>query len=99
MTLRAFPKPAEIEGIITISPAKRAHKRNELFHKQRGKCAECGRKMSLEHDRMDSCTLDHIEPQPMGHAKNDADRNLRAVCWTCNAKKGSRRGVVTNEGK
>lgn len=89
--MRAFPKPAELEGIVTLSKVQRAHKRQELFHKQRGRCAECGRKMSQESDRMDSCTLDHKEPQPMGHRKDDRDGNLRAVCFSCNAKKGSKR--------
>lgn len=89
--MRAFPKPCEVEDIVTLTTAQRAHKRQELFHKQRGKCAECGRQMSQEYDRMDSCTLGHIVIQPMGHKKNDSDSNLQAECWTCNVKKGSRR--------
>lgn len=90
--LRAFPKPAELEGIVTLTPAQRAHKRTELYHKQRGICAcGCGRRMSWEQDRMDTATLDHIQPQPMGHAKNDNDTNLRVIRWECNSRKGSRR--------
>lgn len=89
--MRAFPKPCELENVVSLNPAQRAHKRQELFHKQRGRCGYCGRKMSQEHDRMDSCTLEHKNPRPMGCKKQDADFNLMAVCFTCNSKKGSKR--------
>lgn len=89
--LPAFPKPHQAEGKVTLSPKERAKKRVELYYKQRGICADCGGTMTLQHDRMDSCTLDHIIPEPAGCPKNDADSNLRDVCFQCNSNKGSKR--------
>jgi 5-methylcytosine-specific restriction endonuclease McrA len=85
----AFPKPGARK--VTLSMEERGRKRTELFHRQHGRCAACGRWMSLEPGRMDSATLDHVAPEPMGCAKNDGDDNLRVVCWKCNYEKGSKR--------
>jgi len=84
-------KPYQLEGRITLSPRERAKKRVQFYYAQRGLCADCSKGMSLQPDRMDSCTLDHIVPQPAGCKKDDRDDNLRAVCFECNAKKGSKR--------
>lgn len=100
MTLRAFPKPCELEGIETKTAKQKRATRTTLFIQQGALCGcGCGRRMTLEADRMDSCTLDHQKPNKAGCRKQDADWNLKAYRWDCNFKKGSRRGVVTNEGK
>lgn len=92
MNLPAFPKPSQLEGLITLTTKQRAEKRKALFVKQNGICAcGCGKPMSEEYGRMDSCTLEHIEPQPAGHAKNDRDDNLCATRWDHNVAKGSKR--------
>lgn len=77
--MRAFPKPSEVENHVHLTPDERRAKRKELYMAQFGMCACCGEPMSPYPGRMDSCTLDHIEPQPMGHSKNDADSNLQAL--------------------
>ena len=90
--LRAFPKPKELEGIVTLTKAQKTAKRKELFKAQRGRCAcGCGRLMTLELDRLDTCTIDHATPNKMGCLKQDADHNLRALRFDCNASKGSKR--------
>lgn len=95
--LPAFPKPGQLEGIVTLTQAQRANKRQELYHRQCGMCAcgpdskGCGRKMSRTVGEMDSAELDHITPQPAGCKKQDADFNLRCVRRDCNSKKGSQR--------
>lgn len=89
--MSAFPKPSEAEGKITLSPAQRVEKRRELFNAQGGICAECGRAMVWEMGFMNSCTLDHIVPQPAGAKKRDNPDNLRAICWSDNFVKGSKR--------
>lgn len=90
--LPRFPKPGQREGLITLTTKQRAEKRKALYLKQCGICAcGCGKRMSEEYGRMDSCTLEHITPQPAGHAKNDRDDNLEATRWDHNISKGSRR--------
>lgn len=91
-TLRAFPKPAELEGLVTLTPAQRTHKRLELFILQAGVCAcGCGRKMSNSVGYPDSAELEHVTPRPAGCKKQDADFNLRVCRRDCNSKKGSQR--------
>ena len=92
--LPAFPKPHQLEGHETLTPKERRQVTVELFYEQHGICAcGCGRIMIYTagkfHDA--AATLDHIKVQPMGHKKNDARSNLRAVRWGCNTAKGSRR--------
>lgn len=87
----AFPKPFEKEGLISLSRKKRREKRLELFEKQNRLCAECGKRMTLEPDLPNSCTLGHKIINKMACRKNDDPRNLQAECWECNYKKGSKR--------
>jgi len=90
--LRAFPKPHEIEQIVSLTPKQRANKRRELFDQQCGICAcGCGRPMVWPQGQMDTCTVDHRVIRPAGCKKQDADFNLRALRWDCNVQKGSRR--------
>ena len=97
--MRAFPKPAEVERLETKTPLQRRATRLTLYLKQGGICAcGCNRSMTLESDRMDSCTLDHRMPNKMGCRKQDADHNLRALRWDCNSAKGSKR-ICEAEGK
>lgn len=90
--LRAFQKPSEIEGIVTLTPKQKAVKRRCLFDLQCGVCAcGCGRPMSWSVGQMDSATLEHITPRPAGCKKQDADFNLQCFRFDCNSNKGSRR--------
>ena len=90
--LPAFPKPSQIEGHVRLSKREKQKLTLELYYEQSGICAcGCGWAMSLNPGQFDSVELDHIKPQPMGHAKNDARENLRAVRHVCNSRKGSRR--------
>lgn len=84
-----FPKPSA--GKVTLTPAQRKVKREKLFREQKGRCCYCECRMTLEPFLMNSCTLEHIVPEPAGCAKNDADSNLKAACFACNANKGSKR--------
>jgi 5-methylcytosine-specific restriction endonuclease McrA len=97
--LPAWPKPHQLEGHEHLSPKEKRKVLRQLFHEQGGICGcGCNRSMMLLSDYFESATLDHIKPQPMGHAKNDARSNLRAVRWDCNGKKGSRRDYDGSRG-
>ena len=87
--LPMFPKPGA--GKITLTPAQRKKKREQLFHEQHGRCYFCGKRMTLEPFLMNSATLEHLVPEKMGQKKNDADSNLACSCLACNVRKGSRR--------
>lgn len=90
--MRAFPKPHEVDKIETKTPKEKLSHRVFLYALQNGICAcGCGRKMSLALDLMSTCTLDHIMPNKAGCRKQDANWNLRALRFDCNAKKGSKR--------
>jgi CRISPR/Cas system Type II protein with McrA/HNH and RuvC-like nuclease domain len=90
--LPAFPKPSQLEGHVTLTRKQKRVVTLELYYEQHGICAcGCGYAMSLTFGLFDTVELDHIEPQPMGHKKNDARSNLRAVRHCCNSAKGSRR--------
>lgn len=90
--LRAFPKPHELEGIVTLTEAEKREKRKELFREQRGRCAcGCGRSMTMDLDVMATATIDHYTPNKMGCRKQDAEFNLRLIRWDCNSEKGSKR--------
>lgn len=92
--LPAFPKPSQLEEHEYLNQKQRRKALVELYYEQRGICAcGCNREMLLSEGiyHPDAATLDHIKVQPMGHKKNDARSNLRAVRWDCNSDKGSRR--------
>lgn len=84
-------KPNQIEGKVTLSPKQRAAKRLKLYREQGMLCAECGQFMVWQQGFFNTATLDHVKPEPAGCAKNDADDNLRVICWIENVEKGSRR--------
>jgi 5-methylcytosine-specific restriction endonuclease McrA len=86
-----FQKPAAAEGKLTLSPAQRKLRLDALCRAQGGLCAICGRRMTREYGYLRTATLDHIKPQPAGCAKDDRPENHQAVCFECNAKKGSQR--------
>lgn len=54
-----------------------------ILDKTHGRCAYCGRKITLE-----TMTLDHIVPKSKG--KNNDYTNLFASCQQCNTLKGDR---------
>jgi len=90
--VRAFPKPSEIEGKITLSPAKRRKLLDELCEKQKMKCCTCPAIMTREPGRMNTAELGHKNPQPMGCKKRDnLDNILGAQCHRCNFERGSKR--------
>lgn len=64
-------------------------KRRFLFDICGGKCPECGREMSLTNHRAKNSymTIDHIVPKSKGGTNNI--QNLRALCRSCNIKRGS----------
>lgn len=90
--LLKFPKPYMPEGIVTLSLAKRAVKRRQLFDEQCGICAcGCGQNMTWTVGQMDSATLEHRVINKAGCRKDDRDENLSCWRWDCNSLKGSRR--------
>lgn len=58
-----------------------------LYNLQRGVCALCGEKMTLDHDMTNTATLDHIIPRSRGG--HNGRKNLQAACFRCNNKKGN----------
>lgn len=93
MAGRAFPKPSEIEGKVTLSPEDRKRMKLGFFVAQKGRCCTCGDRMTLEAGYPNTATLGHKNPQPMGCAKDDRLENLLgAQCWKCNTERGSKRG-------
>lgn len=91
--MRAFPKPCEIEQVVTLNPRQRAIKRRELYDAQFGSCGcGCGQRMTWDTGQMSSCTLEHEVIRSAGCKKNDADWNIsRVFRWDHNSLKGSRR--------
>lgn len=84
-------KPWQAEGRVRLTKAQERKERDRLYREQNGLCAECGRFMLKGPGFRTSVTLDHKVPQPAGCFKDGRPENLRAVCWDCNAKKGSKR--------
>lgn len=63
--------------------------RHILFTSQKGRCAYCSRKMSLDprhFQRTNHATLDHLTPLALG-GRSDPD-NLVLCCRLCNIVKG-----------
>lgn len=94
--LSRFPKPKELEGVVTMTPRQKTIRRRQLYLAQHGICGcGCGRRMSLELDRMDTATLEHHTPRSMGCKKNDSPENVYQVWrWDCNSEKSSKRNYV-----
>lgn len=91
--MRAFPKPSEIEGKVTLSPEDRKQLKLGFFVRQKGRCCTCGERMTLEFGYPNTATLGHKNPEPMGAAKRDnPDNILGAQCFKCNFERGSKRG-------
>lgn len=69
--------------------------RRKLIRAQQGKCAYCPKRLPMNppvgswHERnWDYPTIDHVIPQARGGSHEY--HNLRACCWGCNVKKGTR---------
>jgi 5-methylcytosine-specific restriction endonuclease McrA len=58
-----------------------------LFAKQKGKCASCNEKLSLEKG-LDKAHLDHILPLALGGP--NTDENVQLLCRLCNQRKGAK---------
>lgn len=56
--------------------------RMDLYNQSNGRCAICGKKLSIE-----EMTVDHIKPVAAGG--NNAMENLQCCCKTCNFIKGN----------
>ena len=92
MTLRAFPKPSEASGRLVLSPKQRREFLNRFCEAQRLFCVTCGCRMTREVGCMNTATLAHRFPEPMGAKKRDnLDNLLGAQCWKCNFERGSKR--------
>ena len=89
--LPAFPKPSQKEGKIAMNAKARRLVKFKLFNQQGGKCAKCGVALTRKAGFFNSAELDHINPEPMGCAKNDSEGNHQVLCWKCNQEKGSKR--------
>nr|DAY67707.1 MAG TPA: Recombination endonuclease VII [Caudoviricetes sp.] len=74
-------------------------KERGLLKKCNGKCAYCGKQLTLE--ASDTC-VDHVIPIAKGG--NNEDKNLVMACRRCNSSKGAKllsewKGMVRNENK
>lgn len=73
-------------------PVRSAHKGARrwrvkvLIRKHRGKCADCGTDVTLEHNTPNQATIDHVVPLSKGG--EDQLHNLRLLCRSCNLRKG-----------
>lgn len=77
----------------TKKTATKHKNRRILFLAQRGRCAYCGCRISLDPYGDDPyATLDHIKPKSYG-GSNRID-NLCLACEPCNLAKGNGYGVV-----
>lgn len=65
-------------------------KRNYVFNKYNGRCAYCGKKLSINYiyEINNYCSIDHIIPKSVG-GNNDI-LNLNPCCKICNSIKGNR---------
>lgn len=61
--------------------------REKLFQKQDGLCHYCNCRMTMELDRENTCTRDHIITVKDG-GKNGLD-NLVGACFRCNVRRGN----------
>jgi hypothetical protein len=90
--LRDLRKPKDREGKITLSVRERNALLNALCERQDDFCAVCGKWMTRKPYHMNTATLGHDKPEPMGCAKRDNTDNLnKAICWQCNVNQGSKR--------
>lgn len=64
---------------------------NDLFDAAGGVCPDCGRTIRWKHygsrEYAKGWEVDHIVPKARGGSNRR--RNLWALCWECNAKKGA----------
>ena len=87
-----FQKPADREGKITLSPGARRKLLDKLCAKQKNRCARCRCEMTRITGELNTATLGHDRPEPMGCKKRDNPDNLnKAICWRCNMVQGSKR--------
>lgn len=67
-------------------------KQQNLYHKQDGMCAYCGKQMSLIANRCDSVTRDHVIPRHDKRYKKftnlEFENNIVGSCAKCNHTKG-----------
>ena len=81
----------EILGKTAKDRAEYRRRTVEMWSRQKGLCALCGVPI-----REDEATFDHEDGRGMGGSKRDdriemdGKRHNAAVCWPCNAEKGSR---------
>jgi 5-methylcytosine-specific restriction endonuclease McrA len=57
-------------------------KRKFFFVSQNGKCAYCSTEMTMQLNKPNTCTLDHIIPKSQGGPSTIF--NLLGVCFRCN---------------
>lgn len=75
-------------GLIRRSPAAMRQLLAKKLAEQNNICPGC----KLPFTDFRQVTPDHIEPRGLGGAlRNDSEENIRALCFDCNLKKGSRR--------
>ena len=104
MTLPAFPKPSQVKkppvairvlkdgreiiNLLCKAGADEYQRRKRVaWEDQKGICAICHLRLNWG-----DTTGDHKQPRGMGGgARDDRQKNLAAVHWACNAKKGSQR--------
>ena len=85
-------KPKDREGKITLNPRERKALLDKLCEEQNMRCCYCPELMTRKPYHMNTATLSHRFPQPMGCAKDDRLENIDgAACWLCNYKRGSKR--------
>ena len=85
-------KPKDREGKITLTSRQRRVLLDEHCEKQNMRCAACGQAMTRKPYHMNTATLGHQTPQPMGCKKDDRPENIiGAICWKDNYEQGSKR--------
>jgi len=85
-------KPSIIEGKETMTPRQRKALLDKHCESQGMLCVTCTKPMTRKPYHMNTATLGHDKPEPMGCKKRDnPDNILGAQCWTCNTNRGSRR--------
>ena len=90
--LPAFPKPKDLEGKVTLTAKQRSELLDAFCEKQQTKCCRCRCEMIREAGHMNTATLGHRRPEPMGARKRDNPDNIEgALCWKCNYEQGSKR--------
>jgi len=69
--------------------SKTSGQRKNLFIRQAGICCLCFGPMTMEKDKPNTVTIEHIVPRSrMPKGSNKGKRNLRGACFECNNLKG-----------